>query len=175
MNLKKIKLIQIIGVFILSFICHFAYDWFPNTIFSFIFPVNESIWEHMKIIITAYLLYGIIDYLLLKKNNYSCNNYLSQLILVPIIGIITYLIIYLPIYNLIGENMIVSIELLLLIYVFMSYLSYLFICEENNKILKIISIPLIFIIYGIFIYLTYKPPKNYIFYDTTKNIYGIPD
>ena len=67
MNLKKIKIIAVLGIFLLSFISHFAYELFPNIIFSFIFPVNESIWEHMKIIFTSTLIYGIIDYLLLKK------------------------------------------------------------------------------------------------------------
>ena len=69
MNLKKIKILAVIGIFILSFLSHFAYEIFPNIIFSFIFPVNESIWEHMKILFTSTLLYGIIDYLLLKKYN----------------------------------------------------------------------------------------------------------
>ena len=67
MNLKKIKVISILGIFILSFISHFMYDLFPNIIFSFIFPVNESIWEHMKILYTSILLYGFIDKYLLNK------------------------------------------------------------------------------------------------------------
>ena len=70
--------------------------------------------------------------------------------------------------------MVVSIGLLFLIYIFMAIISYYFLMEENNKVLKIVSIPLIIIVYVIFTYLTYKPPKNYIFYDTVKEIYGIP-
>ena len=66
MNLKKIKVVAVLGIFILSFLSHFAYDLFPNIIFSFIFPVNESIWEHMKLLSTTILLYGIIEYFLLK-------------------------------------------------------------------------------------------------------------
>lgn len=51
MNLKKIKILAVIGIFILSFLSHFAYEIFPNIIFSFIFPVNESIWEPYENII----------------------------------------------------------------------------------------------------------------------------
>lgn len=175
MNIKRVKVISVFGIFLISFLCHFTYEWFPNVIFSIIFPVNESIWEHMKIIVTSYLLYGIIDYMLLSKNGIIRNNFLFQLAFVPILGVLFYLIVYLPIYSLIGENMVVSIGLLFLIYIFMAIISYYFLMEENNKVLKIVSIPLIIIVYVIFAYLTYKPPKNYIFYDTVKEIYGIPE
>ena len=70
--------------------------------------------------------------------------------------------------------MLVSIGLLFLIYIFMAIISYYFLMEESNKVLKIVSIPLIIIVYVLFIYLTYKPPKNYIFYDIVKEEYGIP-
>lgn len=174
MNLKKVKTISVFGIFLISFISHFAYEWYPNTLFSIIFPVNESIWEHMKIIVTSYIIYGLIDYILLSKNGLSKNNFIFQLIFIPILGVSLYLIIYLPLYNIFGENMIISIGLLFIIYIIMSIISYYFLLEENNKILKIVSIPLIIIVYILLTYLTYKPPKNYIFYDTSKNLYGIP-
>ena len=175
MNYKKRIIIATIIMFIICFPLHFVYDLIPCSITAIFTPVNESIWEHMKIIVTSYLLYGIIDYMLLSKNGIIRNNFLFQLAFVPILGVLFYLIVYLPIYSLIGENMVVSIGLLFLIYIFMSIISYYFLMEENNKVLKIVSIPLIIIVYIIFTYLTYKPPKNYIFYDTVKEIYGIPE
>ena len=78
MSLKKIKVIAVFGIFIISFIAHFAYDIFPNIIFSFFFPVNESIWEHMKILFTSPILYGIIDYILLTKKKLSFHNFPFQ-------------------------------------------------------------------------------------------------
>ena len=74
MNLKKIKILGVVIITILSFISHFAYDIFPNIIFSFIFPVNESIWEHMKILFTSTLIYSLIEYIILKKYNITYNN-----------------------------------------------------------------------------------------------------
>ncbi len=104
MNLKKIKIISIIGILILSFISHFMYDLFPNIIFSFIFPVNESIWEHMKILFTSILLYGFIDKYLLNKYNIKHNNFPFQLYFTAISSIPLYLTIYIPIYKLLGET-----------------------------------------------------------------------
>lgn len=173
LNLKKIKIIAVLGIFIISFISHYAYNKFPNLIFSFIFPVNESIWEHMKILFTSTLLYGIIDYILLKKNNIKYNNFPYQLYFTALSSIPLYLILYLPLYKLLGENIIISILLLFIVYIIEQYISYCLLKEKEIKILNIIAIPIIITIYIFFIYLTYNPPHNYIFYDTKNEKYGI--
>lgn len=175
MNLKKIKIIAVLGIFLLSFISHFAYELFSNIIFSFIFPVNESIWEHMKIIFTSTLIYGIIDYLLLKKYKIKYNNFPFQLYFTSLIGIPIYLVIYLPLYKLLGENMVISISLLLLVYIITQIVSYNILKEKELKSLNIIAIPVILLSYLGFIYLTYNPPHTYIFYDTKENKYSIND
>ena len=124
MNLKKIKIIAIIGIFIISFASHFVYKLFPNILMSIFFPVNESIFEHMKIIFTSTLLYGIIDYLLIKKNNITYNNFPFQLFFTSFISIPIYLIMYLPIRYLLGEYLIISISLLLITYIISQVISY---------------------------------------------------
>lgn len=173
MNLKKIKLIAVIGIFIISIISHFAYELFPNILFSFFFPINESIWEHMKILFTSTLFYGLIDYLLLKKKNIKYNNFSFQLYFTAFSSIPIYLVIYLPIYKLIGENLFISITLMILVYILEQYISYHILKEKEFKILNIISVPIIIIIYLGFIYLTYNPPHTYVFYDIINEKYGI--
>ena len=173
MNLKNIKIIGLFGIFLLCFLFHFIYDWFPNSLFSIFFPVNESIWEHMKLIYSSYVFYGIIDYLLIKKNKISINNFLIQLLLIPIIGIILYLIIFIPIYNLVGENMIVSIGLLFIIIIIEQLISYFMLIKKEIKYQNIIGIIGIILIYILFGYLTYKPIENYLFFDVLNSKYGI--
>ena len=62
MSLKKLKIIGIVLAFLLAFPLHFLYDTFPSFITSIITPVNESIWEHMKII------FGSILFSLLRES-----------------------------------------------------------------------------------------------------------
>lgn len=173
LNLKNTRLIAILGIFIISFLVHFAYNLFPNLLFSFFFPVNESIWEHMKIPFTSSLIYGIIDYIILKKNNISYNNYPFQLWFSSLVIIPIYLIIYLPIYKLFGENLLISIILLFIIYIIKEIISYNILKAPKLKVLNNLTIPIIFAVYILFIYLTYNPPHNYIFYDTNSQTYGI--
>ncbi len=173
MSLKTIKIIGFFVIFLLCFPFHFLYDWLPNSLFSIFFPVNESIWEHMKLIYTSFVFYGIFDYILLRKNKINFNNFLVQLFLIPIIAIFIYLIIFIPIYKMIGENMIISIGLLAVVILIEQILSYFILQYKEIKYQNIIGIIGIILIYIIFGYLTYKPIENYIFYDTVKDKYGI--
>ena len=66
--MKKVKIVGVYAIFVLSFFSHFMYEIFPNFIFSILFPVNESIWEHMKLTFNAYLIFSILEYIILKRN-----------------------------------------------------------------------------------------------------------
>lgn len=173
--MKKVIFINSTLTFALCFLTHFLYDWFPNPIFSLFFPVNESIWEHMKMIYTTILLYGIIEYFILKKFNVKHNNFLISIFLKSIIIIPIYLAIYLPIYYYIGEFMIITFIILFLSILFVNYIGYKIIRSKEIKYQKLISVIGIIIIYIIMGILTYNPPHNDLFFDTQEEKYGIND
>ena len=74
MTLKKIKIINVFFLFFLSFLWHFAYDLIPCKLTALFFPVNESIWEHMKIIYGVLIIGSLLEWFLCKKNNIKINN-----------------------------------------------------------------------------------------------------
>ena len=90
--MKRIKVLMIVIAFILSFPIHFMYDLFPSFITSIFFPVNESIWEHMKIVYTSILVTSITEYFIYKKKNIKVNNFVINIPIISIIGIIIYLL-----------------------------------------------------------------------------------
>ena len=171
--MKKIKIIGVFLIFILSFISHFMYEWFPNTLFSILFPVNESIWEHMKLIVTPVLIFSLIDYIVYRWKNISYNNFILSYAISLILGIIIYLMIYLPIDYIFGHSMIFAISLFFLIFIIVEVISYYIMNYREIRYSNLIGIILIIIMYIVFGYLTYNPILNYLFYDTSKKIYGI--
>lgn len=174
MNLKKIKIISVIGIFLLCFLFHFLYDWFPNGLFAILCPVNESIWEHMKLFYTSTLLFGIVEYILLYKFNIKYNNFLTSLFISSISSIIIFLIIFLPIYYKIGENMFITITLMLISIILSQVISYYILNSKKEcKLLEYLVFILIIIGYIVFGYLTYNPIKNHLFFDTVDEKYGI--
>ena len=62
---KKIILSSFI-IFILSTLFHSLYNYLPCFLTSIIVPVNESIFEHMKMIFTSYMFYLLIKILFNK-------------------------------------------------------------------------------------------------------------
>lgn len=171
--LKKTRIYAVIGIFIISFISHFVFELYPNILVSIFFPVNESIWEHIKILFTSIIIYSFIDKIILNKYEINYNNFYLQIFITAIISIPIYLIIYLPLHYIIGENQIISITLLLIVYIIIEIISYKILKQKEYNIPNYIIIIFIILTYILFAYLTYNPPKYYIFYDTHNKTYGI--
>lgn len=172
--MKKIKIIGVIITFLLTVLYHFLYEWFPNPIFEVFFPVNESIWEHMKLLYSGILTFNIIEYIIYRKKNINTNNFFTVTFLMMITSIILYLIIYLPLYDMFGENMIISISLLVIVIILEQIFSYYLLnYGKENKLLNKISIILIILGYVTLLSLTINPPRNYIFYDIVEHKYGV--
>lgn len=172
MSLKRVKILGVFLVFGLSVGLHFLYDFIPNIFTSIIAPVNESIWEHMKLIYSSFIIYGIVEFLIFRKK-LEFNNFLLQLFFVPFIGIITYLILFLPLYNIFGENMFISIGLLALVIIFEEVISYFMLERYDVKYGNLIGIVGIILGYFVFGLLTYNPIESELFIDPENKTYGI--
>lgn len=172
MNKKKFKIIGIIIAFILCFPLHFLYSKFPNFLTSIFAPVNESIWEHMKILFGSILLSGIIQKIIItvkkrKINNIIFSNFIGAITSIPI-----FLIMFLPIYYIIGENFPITIIIMFIAITISQIISYI-IMEKKDFKLENKTIFLIIIVYILFTILTYYPLKNNLFIDPQKETYGI--
>lgn len=173
MNLKKMIVVNTIGIFALCFLFHFMYDWFPNPIFSIFFSVNESIWEHMKMLYTTVLVYGILEYFILRKFDVDNHNFFLTTVVKSILIIPIYLIMFLPLYNIFGENMFISISVMLISIFLVNLIGYKMLQTEEIQYQNWISLILVIVVYIIMGYLTYNPPKTEIFYDIKEEKYGI--
>ena len=164
----KKEFINSIIIFLICCLIHFTYSTFPNVITSIISPVNESIWEHFKMLFSSSVIYSAITLIWSKEKNFFLKTYLRSMLSTLILAII-----YLPIYYIFGEHLIIT-----LIILFLSILTTEIIInkipkKKNYYILNIISSITLIINLIIFIYLTYHPLHYDIFYDTENKQYGI--
>lgn len=89
--MKKLNLI--IGYFVvatLGVLSHFAFDFFKIDYLKAIFPANESIFEHLKLIIFPSLFYMVVDMLITKQKNGIFSSYVSGIIVASIFMICSY-------------------------------------------------------------------------------------
>lgn len=171
--MRKIKIIGVFISFIIAVILHFIYGIFPNTFFSIIAPVNESIWEHMKLIVSSSLIFSIFEYFIYKKKDIPYNNFILSYGVSCVLGIIVYLLIYIPLNDIFGHKAYIAISLLFIILIFVQYVSYYIMNKKEMWHSCDMGILLIIIIYFLFGYLTYHPPKINLFYDYIHKGFGI--
>jgi len=171
--MKKIKIIGVLISFILSIVLHFIYGLIPNSIISIIAPVNESIWEHMKLIISSTLIFSIIEYFIYKKKDIPYNNFILSYAVSSILGVFVYLLLYIPLNDIFGHKIYIAISLLFLILILVQIISYYIMNYKKINYGNELGILIIIIVYFIFGYLTYHPPKINLFYDYLNKGYGI--
>ena len=170
---KKFCILNVILTFLVGFLVHYLYQWIPNVITT-IFPVNESLFEHMKLIYYSPIISSIILYLWFKKKNYLINNYVFGLIVSTVFNIIIFYLVYLPLYYEFGQSMLVTLIIYFITICLSNYLYYLIIEINNSKKLNRISLVMIIVIGGILTYFTYHPLKIDFFKDPESKVYGIP-
>ena len=171
--MKKSKIIGVFVSFVLTVMLHFIYEVFPNSFFSVIAPVNESIWEHMKLIATSSLMFGIIEYFVYKKKDMIFNNFWLSYGIAILFGIFVYLLIYIPLNDIFGHKAYIAIGLLSLILALVQYISYYIMNRYEIKHSNDLGILVIILIYLGFGYLTYHPPRINLFYDYMHHGFGI--
>lgn len=174
MNQKKISILSVFLVFIFSALFHNIYLYFPSFLTSLFFPVNESIFEHMKLIFLSYLIVGFIEYILLKHNNLSVNNLKPSIIFSIIFNIIFLLIVYTIIYKIIGHNTIITLITYFISIIITKILAYKILTNKKSyNFLNEYFYIIIILIFLILVYFTYAPLENTIFIDYMNKKIGL--
>lgn len=96
------EIISTIFVMILGTLLHFTYKWSGNNMLVGIFsPINESVWEHLKLIFFPMLITIIIGYFYKGKD---FDNYLSSKVIGIIVMLSFTIIFYYTYSGIIGKN-----------------------------------------------------------------------
>lgn len=168
-QLKKYMLTGVFFVIILGTLAHFLYEWSKNNIIIGCFvPVNESTWEHMKLLFFPMLIYSIFAFFKLK-DNYPCIK--SSLLSGILIGTILIPVIFYTYTGILGFNVFVLDLFTFVISVFFAfYMAYrLTLSCKMNRFL----IPLYFVVVVLlvcFILFTFKHPDIALFKYPDNNI-----
>lgn len=173
MNNKVILKLTVLGFFFISIIgtlSHFVYEWSGyNKIIGAFFPVNESVWEHMKMAVIPSFLWLVIEYSITKKffPKAKLVSLLTTMITIPLLYYI-----YMLFLN--KENVIIDIIIFYLAIGFGQYVFYRITKKcVNNKSTNNTSIILLSLIFISFVLFTYITPKLDIFKDKNNNTYSI--
>lgn len=175
---KRLLIFEIIGAILvagLAFVFHYLYEWSGENYFvGLISAVNESVFEHTKIIFFPYVIYSFIEYFFVDvdpKRYFVAKSLTSILIVVLVITVFyTYT-------GIIGEHIVLVDIICSVVYVFIAFfLSYKLITSDA-PIEKLFPLALVLFLVVLFaeVFFTINPPKLPLFYDTQGQFYGIPE
>lgn len=157
-RLKKYMMIGVGFVLITGTISHFMYEWSGNNRMIGLFcPVNESTWEHMKLVFFPMLFFSVFMRRRLQKNSPCIFSALSFGIL---IGTFLIPIIFYTYTGILGYNIfILDVAVFILSVIFAFYFAYKFASTCKVKCYIVRLRVLVFIVMVCFFLFTYHPPQ----------------
>ena len=170
-SFSKFQIFSTIFTLISGVLLHFAYQWSGNNSFIGLFSaVNESSWEHLKLIFFPMLITLIIGYFIFKNDfpSYICAKTIS------IICAMLFTIIFFYTYTgIIGTNYdFLNIATFVIAVILGEYITYLLTfnhidCNKSSSVITLILLAFVFLIF------TFNPPKINLFKSPIDNSYGI--
>lgn len=170
-KIRNYQIFSIIFTFILGTLLHFTYNLSgQNPLVGIFSSINESTWEHLKLLYFPMLLTTIIGYFYFDKKipNFICSK------TVGIITAMLFTVIFFYTYTgVLGKNIaIIDISSFFIATILGEFVSYVLIINNfkcSNKIAIIVLI-ILFVCFTIF---TFYTPKIGLFKDPITNKYGI--
>ena len=141
----------------LGTLCHFVYSWSGNnTIIGYFNPVNESTWEHLKLLFFPTLLFSAFEYFLMKEKP---NNFPFIVALSLFIGLLSIVTIFYTYSGILGFKIEWFNIAIYYIALFIMLIAKAILTKINfkNKAVNIISLLWIFIMSLMFVFATYNP------------------
>lgn len=101
MSLKK-NIIAFFVIGILGTIGHFVYEWSgDNYAVGLFFPVNESTWEHLKLLFFPTVIYSVLEYFLSREKP---KNYLQAVVFSTLCGMLWIIILFYTVKGVFGKS-----------------------------------------------------------------------
>lgn len=178
-NTKKIKRLFILSsfvIFILSTLLHFSYKWSnENPFVGFFAPINESIFQHIKMFVFPTIIYYLITYLLFyKKYEIEFKKYFSSILLTIIVTSVSILFFYYVFKHALSiSSMIIDISSFIIGLFISSFLSYkMYIKSKMNNFYFLINLSFSIYVVAMIYYLNYNPIHVDLFLDHETNTYN---
>jgi hypothetical protein len=161
-RLKKFTIAGILFVLATGTLAHFLYGWTGNNAIAGLFvPVNESIWEHMKLLFFPMVLYSLLM-LPIFQEEYPC--IASSLSFGILVGTILIPVLFYAYNYILGKDIfILDIGIFIVSTVIAFYLAYKFTLSCKLKPYSSLLFALAMIFFLCFILFTYQPPNLKIF------------
>ena len=166
LNLKRFIWLGVPFIFIIGSLLHFAYDLFPSIIVSIFAPINESIWEHTKLIFYPTVLWYFLYFFLATKDELLVKSkWFTSCVVSVITGIILVPLLFYFYTSAFGTESLVIDILIFFIAVLAGQLTAMHFYRYSKGLKTIWSLNILLIVFAIYIIFTFTPPSLPLFTD----------
>lgn len=170
---KKWLIIVSLIVIVVGTLLHYVYHWSnENRMVGYLSPVNESVWEHLKLIVFPLMLAVAIEIIYLSRTNRSVNNPWTALFLSIAAGMVFIVVTF---YTYTGaftkeSKVVVDIGTFIVAAILSSFiLHYLFRLAKFDKQTEMIALAGLVATLLMVFYFTYHPPAVPLFEESLAN------
>ena len=171
MNITILFILSFLILSLLGSLTHFTHGWFKKGILLHMFSaLNESTWEHMKMLVAPTILVGILQYIFLRDRYI---NIFNSILILMLVELITMPLLYETLKRLFKTVPFpITILIFFLSIIFGLLAEYLILSNGIVILTEIVSFILVVVIVGIFGIFSYYPPKISLLKDPITGRYG---
>lgn len=172
MKIKTWQIITILVCFILGTLLHFTFEWSgENKLVGTFSAINESTWEHLKLVFYPMLLMTIIGYFVIGRN---IENYWTAQVTGIVFAMVFITVFFYTYTGIIGNNFaVLDIGSFFVSILLGSYITYKMFLKGPKEDLNMLSVLLLISLFLSFVVYTFNPIRINYFKNPIDNTYGI--
>lgn len=172
-HLKTYTILGVLFSIALGMLLHFTFEWSGhNRIVAFFSPINESTWEHLKMLVFPILIFSIPEYIRIGS---QYENYIIAKAIGLLTGMFSIVMLYYTYSGIIGTNYLVIDITVFILGIILSYLmSYALLNHHtfHSSFFQPIGVILVLLIIIAFMWFTVFSPSIHLFLDPVSRSYG---
>lgn len=175
--MKVVRNFAVVGALftlVVGTLLHFVYEWKPNTLTALFGAVNESTWEHLKLLFWPTLVFGIAEYFLYGR---ELDNFVPTKVVSILLGMTAIVVLFYTYTGIWGTHV---MWMDIAIFVIAVLISYSYTAWQLQKlhptpssIQVVVALLLLLALLLVFVFFTYTPPHIPLFADPTTGSYGV--
>lgn len=174
-RIRKWSIAGVVVTLVTGTLLHFVHEWFGGGFWASIGAVNESTWEHLKLIFWPMFLFGIVEYIAYGRKT---PGFLPAKFFSVLLGMSTIVVLFYTYTGILGYHIpLVDI----FIFIIGTVRAYIFLNRKLSKPPKLYSASWAPVVFGLlllalavcFVMFTFVPPHIGLFLDPVSHTYGL--
>jgi hypothetical protein len=170
------EIASFIFIILTGSLMHFAYSSTGSLLLSPIAPVNESVWEHLKLAVWPASIFGLFEFFFVRHSLRRAGNFLvartAQVVIMPSIIVAVFYF-----YTSFTGDSILAVDILTFVFAaLIGQLSSYTLLQDGSfpRSVTVPAITILAIVLSLLVLFTYIPPHKGIFMDENTGEYGLP-